>query len=618
MGSMTASASPRASANGRTLVLRSFGEVPFHTDGVPLTLAFGPDGSLWSIEEPGILRHWNADTGRQIEWHALSEMETLWAFSADAQLLVSASDDLSIWDVATGRLRGTLSMKSWVTAVAFSHDQGLLATGHDDGRVHIWDLAHRKALGAVGPHPTAVSALAFSADGSQLASAGEERLIHVWDVKSGKKLGTLEGHTDRIPALAWHPSGKLLISAGWDTTARVWDTTTFEPIILLNSHASQVVTLALSQHGGLLACADSANAVHIWDVTANRTLAVLKGYAAEIKCLAFSPDGERVAAGGENHLIVVKRWQNELLSSKLISPTSAAPATQVLTRIAVNADGSRLATASGEKALRIWDTRSAQLVTQPVGAGGLHSVAYSADGTRLAGGSDGKVRIWESASGRLQSTLEGPRTPITCVAFAPQTNLLAGASTADGVVWLWDLKTGQPCLLVPEAADGCTIEAIAFHPNGRLLAVCGVDWLATSGSDGAVAVWDVVERAEVALFGNGASSLAFDPSGKRIAVASLARSLCVYDLETKDLVAELTGHEDAVNCVAYSPDGKMLASGSDDHTLRLWAVARGTCLACAELDTQIKSIAFSADGKYLFTGNGNTSAYQLEVQKLLK
>ena len=66
--------------------------------------------------------------------------------------------------------------------------------------------------------------------------------------------------------------------------------------------------------------------------------------------------------------------------------------------------------------------------------------------------------------------------------------------------------------------------------------------LATSGSDGAVAVWDVVERSEVALFGNGATGLAFDPPGKRIAVASLARSLCIYDLETRDLVAELTGH----------------------------------------------------------------------------
>jgi WD40 repeat protein len=517
-------------------------------------------------------------------------------------------------------------MKSWVTAVAFSRDQSLLATGQDDGHVHIWDLEHRKALGEVGRHqsrnrdePCSVSALAFSADGSRLASAGEERLIHVWEVPSGKKLGTLEGHTDRIPALAWHPSGKGLISAGWDTTARVWDATTFEPIMLLNSHASQVTTLALSQHGGLLACADSSNTVHIWDVTALRTLAVLKGYAGEIKCLAFSPEGERVAAGGEDNLIVVKRWQNELLASRVVSPPPAAAPTQALTRIAVNAAGSRLATASGEKKLRVWDTSSAQLVAQPIGAGELHSVAYSPNGARLAGGgADGKVRIWDATSGRLQTTLEGPRNPITSVAFAPETDLVAGAGTADGVVWLWDLKTGEPCLLVPEAADGCTIEAIAFHPKGRLLAVCGVDWLATSGSDGAVAVWDVVERCEVALFGSGASSLSFDPAGRRIAVASLARSLCIYDLETKEFVVELTGHDDAVNAVAYSPDGKLLASGSDDHTLRLWSVAKGDCLASAELDTQIKSIVFSADGKYLFTGNGNTSAYQLEIQKLLK
>jgi WD40 repeat protein len=91
----------------------------------------------------------------------------------------------------------------------------------------------------------------------------------------------------------------------------------------------------------------------------------------------------------------------------------------------------------------------------------------------------------------------------------------------------------------------------------------------------------------------------------------------VFDLETKRLAAELLGHTDAVTCVAYSPDGRWLASGSDDYRIRLWETVSGVAVGIAEIDTQPKSLAFSADGHYLFTANGNASAYQLEVSRLL-
>src|SRR4051812_12952015 len=73
---------------------RIFGALPFHTDGAPQVLAFGSDGSLWSVEEPGVLRRWDASSGRQLEWRFLSDLETLWSFSADARLLASANKDV--------------------------------------------------------------------------------------------------------------------------------------------------------------------------------------------------------------------------------------------------------------------------------------------------------------------------------------------------------------------------------------------------------------------------------------------------------------------------------------------------------------------------------------------
>src|SRR5438128_10849242 len=79
-----------------------FGDPHLHTDGDLLALTFAPDGTLWSVEEPGLLRHWNPATGQQLGWHSLSDLEMLWCFSHDARVLASASDDLRFWDTSSG------------------------------------------------------------------------------------------------------------------------------------------------------------------------------------------------------------------------------------------------------------------------------------------------------------------------------------------------------------------------------------------------------------------------------------------------------------------------------------------------------------------------------------
>ena len=173
-------------------------------------------------------------------------------------------------------------------------------------------------------------------------------------------------------------------------------------------------------------------------------------------------------------------------------------------------------------------------------------------------------------------------------------------------------------MLIPDALGGCAIESLAFHPQGRLLAIGGIDWLATGGSDGGVSLWDIDERCEAQSFDGGSKAVAFDPTGRRLASASLERSIWLWDVETGQLVQELTGHEDTVTCLAYSRDGRWLASGGDDRTVSLWDAASGALLAMTTLNTQIKGLAFSPDGRFLFTGNGNMTCYQLDVQKILK
>lgn len=614
---MTSTAFPPSSENPVSStgvrVHRKFGEPRFHTDGELVALAFAPDGTIWSIEEPGELHQWNPRTGQPIQTYNLSDVETLWVFSRDARLLASAADDLSLWETAGGKLLGTIAQPSWVTTAIFRPDGGAVATGHDDGMVRLWDVASRKLLQEFKGHSKPISALVFSPDGARLASAGEDRAIVLWDA-AGKQIARLQGHTDRIPALAWHPKGHRLVSAGWDTTARVWDTASDEPVILLNSHADQVSALAFSPDGSMLACADSASTIHIWHTVAWKTLQVLSEEGEEIRCLAFSPDGKILASGGADR--VIHLWDPQ--RGQLLSGSNSAARHSIC--VASNRAGQRLASTSGGSGLQIWDAASARSALSEE-VPGVVSVAATADGQWIAAGSADektRIRLFDAASGKLHSTMSGQRGTATALATAPNSSILASASATDGTVWLWNVATGDPVLLIIEAADGCTVEALAFHPQGRLLACGGIDWLATGGSDGAICIWDILQPAKVAVFERGTRSLAFHPSGKWLAAASLEDAVYLWDAETRELAWELGGHKEGVNCIAFSPDGRWLASGGEDRAIRLWDVDTRDPLALEELDTPIKALCFSADSRFLFTGNGNTTSYQLEVARLLE
>jgi WD40 repeat protein len=172
-------------------------------------------------------------------------------------------------------------------------------------------------------------------------------------------------------------------------------------------------------------------------------------------------------------------------------------------------------------------------------------------------------------------------------------------------------------LLLNDAADNCSLEALAFHPYGRLLAVGAIDHLATGGHDGLVAIWNHHECRLVATLLGGATALAFSSDGRRLAVASLGAKVLLYNVVDWQLAGEIVGHLDAVTCLAYAPYGRLLATGSDDRSVRLWDSQSGLQRGAVELDTQVKALAFTPDGRQLYTGNGNTSCYRLDVVEML-
>jgi WD40 repeat protein len=607
-----------------------------HTERDLLALGIANDGTVWSVEEPGRLRQWNLGNRKQLNEHTLDELATVWTFNWAARLLGSASDEVAVWEISSGEQLAGWSAMSWVTALAFQPGAPVLATGHDDALICVWNWIDKKQLFDLRGHEKPVSALAFSPDRKRLASACEGRIINIWNLADGKLIGTLKGHTDRIPAVAWHPDSRRLFSAGWDTTVRVWDTHTFDPIILLNSHATQVHALTLSADGKLLASADSDNAVHLWLTDENRTLTVLREQTGEVRCVAFTPDDGKgnlaapmLAWGTADRVIHLWDSKQASMGGAAVDPLTSR------TQVAVSSDGQRLHSLGAGTDLRSWDVESGTAALALEDDPLLRCFAASPDGKWLAAVHGGPLALthhgeiyadedrttlalYDAATGKRQAICEGQQAPITALAFSPDAKLLASGGVQSSDVWLWQVPSGEAALLIPDAVEDCSVEALAFQPAGRLLAIAGIDWLATGLNDGEVVLWHPDERKTKLSLPGGATAIAFDPSGRLLACAGLNRAIRLWDVQANRVVRkEDEAHRDTVTSLSWSPDGRFLASGGEDRVVRLWNAATGQPAGAWELDNPIESLAFSPDGKYLFTGNGNTSCYQIELEKLL-
>ncbi len=487
-------------------------------EGRVYAVAFSPDGLLIAAGAADrTVRVWRTDTG--VALHTLIG-HTGWvgavAFSPDGSMLATAGyTAIRLWDIRTGEQTGRYpghAGGAW--SVAFSPDGRRLASGGADEAVHLRDLVTGR-LGTLARHTARVWSVAFSPGGSLLASGSADGTVQVTDVESGRRRCRVAGRATPATSVSVSPGGGVLVSGRADGTVRVWELASARGLACLRWPRQPVNAVAVDPSGAFLAGADGDRRhdgeVHVRDARSGRRLAAVIGHSGAVTALAFSPSADLLASVDVAGTVILSEPSSGARRLTLGSGDVAC--------LTFNHDGTALATGHHDGAVRLRHPVTGDVqrslpdpATVPdAGAAVVRAIAFSPDGTVLAIGGAGGIRLWDMGSGRVRD-LPGTPGGARCLAFSPDADLLA-AGCGDGRVRVWEAGSG----IERWVADGHAgdVRSVAVTPFGAVV---------SAGDDGAIRLWSAAsgealaslvgfdDEGWAALLPDGAYKLAGDPA----------------------------------------------------------------------------------------------------------
>lgn len=412
---------------------------------------------------------------------------------------------------------------------------------------------------------------------------------------------TLQFDPLEVRTLDVSPDGKLLATGHgrWTTTGmvRIWDLKTKKELASFPEDKG-IASVQFSPDGKLLVTAGWAGTLRIRDAKTFKILHEIP--LGSVARLAFSPDGKTLASATESQKL--QFWDPQTGGEKKgLTGTFFR-----MQHVAYSPNGRYIAVGGGKfdnpqnGRVAVWDLKTGKQlkvidnIRQPV-----IGVAFSPDSrTLVAGGFDRALRAWSVPDLKLSFTSQGHTQGIEGVRFSPKGKVVASTSY-DRTVRLWDSRTGE--LLTVLGGHTADTYSLDFTSDGKRLF--------TGGADKVIRIWDTSTYRQVDVLEPGADaveipeavlSVAYSPDGKFIATAHEDKTVRLREAESGKVVKTLRGHDDVVAHLAFSPDGKLLATASFDKTVKLWSVPDGRETRTLEGHTNwVFSVAFSPDGKTL-------------------
>ncbi|MBN1221418.1 MAG: hypothetical protein JXM69_21015 [Anaerolineae bacterium] len=534
----------------------------------PLDFFSPDDGSR------GAVHLWDVNSGQLhgiLEGHSRGVFSLTW--SPDGARLATASADGSVklWDIKTLKETATLEKHTGkVRAVAWHPHRQLLASTGGEGEIFIWDLETLTLEQALTGHRGEVFDVAWSPNGCRLASAGKDGTVRTWDIVNGSVLDVLVGHQSFVRSVRWHPDSRQLASAAMGNNKIIlWDTDTGQAIISLTGHIDWIRSLAWNGAGDRLVSASDDATARIWQVQVTPGVTVAAGHTDELNEVDWQPQGQMLATAAKDGTARV--WDAGTGQCQAILTGHSG----WVWDIAWRPDGLQLATTSNDGTVRLWNLpptlaggeSKAVNITNPTnifsaGKTTIFGISWSPDQQTLASaGGDKTIRLWDLQTGSQRQILVGHEGGVLDVDFSPDGTRLA-SSSADRTIILWDLATGKPSLTLTGHTN--FVWEVAFSHNGQ--------YLASAAGDSTARIWDVATGEMVARFKHArpVASVAWNHSSTRLASTSDDGVVYLWDVTSKNLAGTLTGHGGGVWGAAWSPDDTKLATAAADGLLRVF------------------------------------------------